>query len=251
MRNLHTYNHSGSELESGASSIGRGNHTQLQAGKLKGAESSIQAHVSDRSFSHESKWSVMLRNLRQGIQFMEKQSSNLHEMESALRLWSDSVRDRDKWVGHACIPETALYLQTILRLSDEKLFNHPLFGSGVEPPIRIHLALRGERITQEINVIPLRNKAGFCALAHSGSGSSPPSPSHFNTCQTEFLNALLQVEQDGDEIKQLIATIHENSLAPLSFTEARTHRSDANSQLPRLFHWASKFFKPWRRAQAY
>lgn len=250
MRNLHTHNHSGLELEGGTSSVGRGHPNQLQAGELIGTVANIQSQSTKRPFSDESKWSVMLRNLRQGIQFTEKQSSNLHEMEHALRLWSESVRDRGRCAASAFVPETALYLQTILRLSEETLFNHPLFGSGVEPPIRIHLALRGERLTQEVHVVPLRNKPGFCSLAHSGSGSSPPTPSHFNTCRTELLNSLLQVEQNADEIKKLSDKIQVNSSSALSFSEPLSCRTDASAQLPRLFHWANKFLKPWRRTQA-
>ena len=254
MRNLHTYNNSGLESEGGAPSIGRGSTlNQLQAGKFKDAVASAKQGNSNRSFSHESKWSVMLNNLRQGLQFIDKQNSNLHEMENSLRLWRGSVIDRDKSTDRAFIPETALYLQTILRLSEEKLFNHPLFGSGVETPIRIHLVLRGERFAQEIPVIPLLNKPGFCALAHSGSGSSPPSATHFNTCETELLNALLQVEQNGDEVRRQMTRIEESSTEILSFSRVRPDlRSGADvTTLPRYLHWISKLFKTWRRTQAY
>jgi len=254
MRNLHTYNNSGLEFEGGAPSIGRGSTlNQLQVGKFKDAVASGKQGNSNRSFSHESKWSVMLSNLRQGIQFIDKQNSNLHEMENSLRLWRGSVIDRDKPTDRAFIPETALYLQTILRLSEEKLFNHPLFGSGVETPIRIHLVLRGERFAQEIPVIPLLNKPGFCALAYSGSGSSPPSPTHFNTCETEFLNALLEVEQNGDEVRRQMTRIEESSAETLTFSRARPDlRSGADvTTLPRYLHWINKLFKSWRRTQAY
>ena len=195
----------------------------------------------------------MLSNLRQGIQFIDKQNSNLQEMENSLRLWRGSVIDRDKSTDRAFIPETVLYLQTILRLSEEKLFNHPLFGSGVETPIRIHLVLRGERFAQEIPVIPLLNKPGFCALAYSGSGSSPPSPTHFNTCETEFLNALLQAEQNGDEVRRQMTRIEESSAETLTFSRARPDPGSGAdvTTLPRYLHWISKLFKSWRRTQAY
>jgi hypothetical protein len=254
MRNLHTYNDSGLELEGGAPSIGRGSTlNQLQAGNFNHTVASAKQVNSNRSFSPESKWSVMLSNLRKGLQFIDKQNSNLHEMENSLRLWRGSVIDRDKSTDRAFIPETVLYLQTILRLSEETLFNHPLFGSGVETPIRIHLVLRGERFAQEIPVIPLHNKPGLCALTHSGSGSSPPSATHFNTCETELLNALLQVEQNGDEVRRQMTRIEESSTEILSFSRVRTDlRSGADvTTLPRYLNWISKLFKSWRGAQAY
>ena len=256
MRNLHTYNSSGLEFEGGAPSIGRGSTlNQLQAGKFKDTAHGAKQGNAKRSFSDESKWSVMLNNLRQGMQFIEKQNSNLHEMENSLRLWRGSVLDRGKSTERFFIPETALYLQTILRLSEEKLFNHPLFGSGVESPIRIHLAMRGERFVQEIPVIPLLNKPGFCALAYSGSGSSPPSTTHFNTCETEFLNALLQAEQNGDEVRRQMIKIEKLSTDTLTLSRVRPDFESSNdtdlTTVPRYLYWISRILKPWRRTQAY
>lgn len=254
MRNLHTHNKSGLGLEGAVSPIGRGNTlNQLQAGNFKGTITSTKHGNTNRSFSHVNKWSVMLNNLRQGLQFIDKQNTNLHEMENSLRLWRGSIIDSDKSTTRTFIPETALYLQTILRLSEEKFFNQKLFGSGVETPIRIHLVLRGDRFAQEIPVVPLLNKPGFCALAHSGRGSSPPSAAHFNTCETEFLNALLQVEQQRDEVRQQITMIEESSSETLTFSLVRPDpRSGANlTVLPRYLTWISKLFKSLRRTEAY
>ena len=254
MRNLHTHNNSGLGFEGAVSSIGRGNTlNQLQAGNFKGTITGTNHDNSNRSFSHLNKWSVMLNNLRQGLQFIDKQNTNLHEMEKSLRLWRGSILDNVKPTTRPFIPETALYLQTILRLSEEKLFNQQLFGSGVESPIRIHLLLRGERFAQEIPVVQLFNKPGFCALAHSGRGSSPPSVAHFNTCETEFLNALLQVEQQRDEVRRQITMIEESSSETLTFSIVRPVRSSGAdlTVLPRYFNWISKLFKSLRRTEAY
>jgi hypothetical protein len=253
MRNLHTSSHSGLEFNGDTSSIGRGSTlNQLQAGKFKDAVASATQGNSNRSFSHESKWSVMLNNLRLGMNFIDKQNSNLHEMENSLRLWRGSLESRAERAAQSFFPETALYLQSILRLSEEKLFNHPLFGSGVEPPIRIHLVLRGERFAQEVSVNPLLNKPGFCALVHSGMGASPPSFTHFDSCETEFLNALLQVRQNGDEITRQMTRIEESSTSSLSFHKVHPNPGPSanNMPLPRLLQWVSKLIKPWRRTQA-
>ena len=252
MRNLHTHNDSGLELGGGASSIGRGNSpVQLQVGKLKGITANPEQLDSNRSFSPESKRAVMLRNLRQGMEFVDKQHANLHEMEHSLRFWRDGVRERDKPLDRTVVPETVLYLQTILRLSEEKLYHHPLFGSGVEQPIRIHLSMRGERFQQEIPVIPLHNRPGFCALAHSGSGRAPPSISHFDACETEFINALLSVEKVANEIRSNMTKIQEFSNAMRPFPEAASPRPEINPHLPKLVQWATRLVMPWRRSQAY
>ena len=250
MRNLHTHNNSDLELGDGTSSIGRGNSpNHLQVGKPKGILTNPEQPDPTRSFSHESKREVMLRNLRQGMKFVDKQHENLLEMEHSLRFWRDGLSDKD--LDRTVPPETVLFLQTILRLSEEKLYNHPLFGSGVEKPIRIHLSMRGERFQQEIPVIPLHNRPGFCALAHSGSGRAPPSSSHFDACETEFLNALLTVEKVANEVRVNMTKIQEFSKAVRPFPEAGPLRTQIYPHLPRLFHWATKLVMPWRRPQTY
>ena len=250
MRNLHTQNDFGLELGHGASSIGRGNSpSQLQVGKLNEITANPGQLDPNRSFSNENKRAVMLRNLRQGMEFVDKQHANLYEMEHSLRFWRDGIRD--KALDRTVPPETVLYLQTILRLSEEKLYHHPLFGSGVEQPIRIHLSMRGERFHQEIPVIPLHNRPGFCALAHSGSGRVPPSTSHFDACETEFLNALLTVEKVANEVRSNMTKIQEFSNAMRPLPEAASQRPEINPHLPKLLHWATKLVMPWRRTRAY
>ena len=250
MRNLHTHNDSGLELGDDTSSIGRGDSpNQFQVGKLKGINTSPEQLDPNRTFSHESKRAVMLRNLRQGMVFVDKQHANLLEMEQSLRFWRDGIRDKP--LDLAVPPETVLYLQTILRLSEEKLYHHPLFGSGVEIPIRIHLSMRGERFQQEIPVIPLHNRPGFCALAHSGSGREPPSSSHFDACETEFLNALLTVEKVANEVRSNMTKIEEFSKTMRPIPETSTLRPEIHPHLPKLVRWATKLVTPWRRSQAY
>ena len=131
----------------------------------------------DRSFSAKSKWSVMIKNLKQGLEFMNKQNSNLNEMEQALARWRMSPEATKPYDELSFSAEAFLYLQTILTLSEEKMFNHPLFGCGVETPIRIHLNLKGKRFIQEVPVVPLLCQPGFSALAHSGGGIRRPSES--------------------------------------------------------------------------
>ena len=101
----------------------------------------------------------MIKNLKQGLEFMNKQNSNPNEMEQALARWRMSPEATKPYDELSFSPETFLYLQTILTLSEEKMFNHPLFGSGFETPIRIHLNLKGERFIQEVPVVPLLEPA--------------------------------------------------------------------------------------------
>ena len=201
MRDFHTHSQPGLELEGGLVPIGRDSTPlSLQVGlDNKGHGHSLCA---GRAFSTESKWSIMLRNLRQGMEYMERQDYNLNEMDRLIRLWRGSLSHRVNSLELSLPPETLLYLQTILRLSEEKLFNHSLFGSGAEPPIRIHLILGGKRFVQEVPVIPLLNKPGFQGLVYSGRSRRSPTRGHFDSCQTEFMNALLEVGKNLDGLRR-------------------------------------------------
>ena len=257
MRTFHTHNQSGLELKGDTASIGRvSSHPLLQAGKLVKHGSEAVLGEKNRPFSCQSKWSVMLKNLSNGLEFMERQNSNLNEMEKNLSHWRNSLPSNSTSGGKPFLPETFLWLQTILALSEEKLFNHPLFGSGFETPIRIHLNLKGERFVQEVPVVPLLNQPGFCALAHSGVSSTRPSDGLFDTCEMEFLNALLVVDRNLEGLRRQLRTIEEGHPratldTPLYGTKKQESSSPSSSGVSRFMNWVNRCIKPWKDAQVY
>ncbi len=254
MRTFHTKYHSGLELQGDVSPIGRGSSPPLlQTGILDHQKISPGKHAG--SFSSQSKWSVMIKNLKHGLAFMNKQNSNLHEMEQTLARWRMSPEATKPYGELSFSPETFLYLQTILTLSEEKMFNHPLFGSGFETPIRIHLNLKGERFIQEVPVIPLLNQPGFCALAHSGGGVRRPSERLFDSCQLEFMNALLSLNQNLDGMKRQLNEIeecHSNSSLGLALVDTRRESSPPTSSgVSRILKWAGRFLKAPKATASY
>ena len=254
MRTFHTKYHSGLELHGDVPPIGRGSSPPLlQTGILDHQKTIHVKH--DRSFSSQSKWSVMIKNLNQGLEFMNKQNSNLHEMEQTLARWRMSPVTTNPNGKLSFSPESFLYLQTILTLSEEKMFNHPLFGSGFETPIRIHLNLRGERFIQEVPVVPLLNQPGFCALAHSGGGVRRPSEKLFDSCQLEFMNALLSLNQNLDGMKRQLNEIeesHSSSSLSLALVDTKTEGSaPTTSGVSRILKWAGRFLKAPKATPSY
>jgi len=226
----------------------------LQAGMPVKAGSGPVPGENNRPFSCQSKWSVMLKNLSHGLEFMERQNSNLNEMEKTLCHWRNTLPCDSTSGEESFLPETFLCLQTILGLSEEKLFNHPLFGSGFETPIRIHLNLKGERFVQEIPVVPLLNQPGFCALAHSGASSSRPTDGLFDTCEMEFVNALLVVDRNLEGLRRQLRTIEEGRPLPtrdipLSRISERESPSPVTSGFNRFMNWVNRCIKPLKGAQ--
>jgi hypothetical protein len=257
MRTFHTHNHSGLELKGDTVSIGRGSsHPLLHAGKLvKHGPSSVPGEK-NRPFYCQSKWSIMLKNLNHGLEFMERQNSNLNEMDKTLSHWRNSLPSDRVSGGKSFSPETFLCLQTILGLSEEKLFNHTLFGCGFESPIRIHLNLKGERSVQEIPVVPLLNQPGFCALAHSGRSSRRPSVGLFDRCEMEFVNALLVVNRNLEGLRRQLRSIEESQPMgalgnPLPRNPKRESPSPGSSGFNRFMDWVNRCIKPWKATPVY
>ena len=253
MRIFHTKHNTGLESQGDLSSVGRESSPPLlQTGILDQHNANFCNH--ERSFSAKSKWSVMIRNLRQGLEFMDKQNDSLNEMEQALTRWRRSPDTTESSDKLSLSPETFLYLQTILNLSEEKMFSHPLFGSGFEPPIRIHLNLNGERFIQEVPVVPLLNQPGFCALVHSGHGVRRPSESLFDTCQLEFVNALLSLNQNLDGMKRQLCEVenrYSSSSLGTVLVDTRTEvLPRATSGFSRILKWANSFLNPPKATQA-
>ena len=251
MRTFHTKHHSGLELKGDTASIGRGSsHSLLQTGipskNVVGGTNLEKA----KTYSCRTKWHAMIKNLNQGLEFMSKQNSNLNEMERALSRWRDMPADSNKTREFSFIPETFLYLQTITALSEECMFNHPLFGSGYETPIRIHLNLKGERFIQEVPVVPLLSQPGFQALAHSGGGTRRPSDTLFDTCGLEFVTLLLTLSKNIDGMKRQLRRVEEcNPVSTLgnSIPESKSETALTSSpQQSRFLNWANWILRPLR-----
>lgn len=256
MRSFHIKQHSGMELKGDSPSIGRGSsHSLLQTGTLcELSAPSLQPLVA-KTFSCKSKWHAMIKNLNQGLEFMGKQNSNLNEMERTLSRWRETPLNPKKTGDFSFAPETFLYLQTILSLAEENMFNHPLFGSGYETPIRIHLNLKGERFIQEVPVVPLLNQPGFQALAHSGSGSSRPSDVLFDSCGMEFLNSLLVLNKNIESMKRqlnLIEDCNPSSFLGVPTSEPNTEKTPTTSpRFSRFLNWANSLIKPLKTQTAF
>jgi hypothetical protein len=251
MRTFHTKHHSGLELKGDAASIGRGSsHSLLQTGIPSKNTAGGTKLEKTKSYSCRTKWHAMIKNLNQGLEFMSKQNSNLNEMERALSRWRDTPLTSKKTGDFSFVPESFLYLQTILALSEERMFNHPLFGSGYETPIRIHLNLKGERFIQEVPVVPLLNQPGFQALAHSGGDSRRPSDILFDSCGLEFVTSLLKLNKNIDGMKRQLRLVEEcNPISTLgnSVSKTKNHVSPAPPpQFSRFLNWANWILRPLR-----
>jgi hypothetical protein len=187
----------------------------------------------------------MIQNLNSGLEYTRKQDANLNEMESFLRAWRGSLFARNVIHDTNLHAAGLLYLPGILKLSEEKLFGHPLFGNGIERPIQVHLKLFEARFVEEIPVLPLLIQPGFSALAHSGMASSPPSQEVFDLCEMEFLNGLLEINKAHRSLERQLSAISEHQgklkINHIPGSAGNSSRSlEQRSAFHRIINWFSK-----------
>ena len=163
---------------------------------------------SEKVFSSVSRQSVMIKNLRLGINFKEEQNRTLCEINQNLShilpyIHSSPPSDNDGW---------KLYLDSISHLTEKTYSNFPLFGHGFDPPIRVHLIKNGKALTFEFTICTLLKSLPFQSLLHSSVGSNLPSRRLLDDCVKSVLEEMLLVTKEKDKAVQLV-TEYENSLS--------------------------------------
>ena len=151
-------------------------------------------------FSSQSRQSIMVKNLKHGVDYKTKQYEHLSSINDYLNdiiCMGNSRRDSNSssWV---------IYMQAIASMSEANFLNFPLFGYGTEPPIRVHLVLKGTAQIFEFNVSKLLNRPHFKSLVHSGTGMAIPSSKLLHECLKETLDEQLDVSFERMEAKKII-----------------------------------------------
>ena len=163
---------------------------------------------SDKVFSSVSRQSVMIKNLRLGINFKEEQNRTLCEINQNLShllpyAHSSPPSDNDGW---------KLYLDSISHLTEKTYSNFPLFGHGFDPPIRVHLIKNGKALAFEFTICTLLKSLSFQSLLHSSVGSNLPSKRLLDDCVKSVLEEMLLVTKEKDKAVQLVSE-YENCLS--------------------------------------
>ena len=143
MRSFHTHTNCEASSLFGSDLIGRSTG-QLVPSQIKKKALPTTNKAKRAGYSSRSKLEVMADNLRDGLQYVRKQTDNLEAMDQAVGLLREEYRKKTNLHTSPVSrlrPEILLHHQALNNLSAETLFGHPLFGYGFENPIRIHLKL--------------------------------------------------------------------------------------------------------------
>ena len=202
MRSFHTKTHSEASGLSGSDPIGRSTGQLVPSQINKKALPATNAEKR-AGYSCRSKLEVMADNLRDGLQYVRKQTGNLEAIDQAVGLLREEYRKEIRLHTTPVSrlrPEILLHHQALNNLSSETLFGHPLFGYGFENPIRIHLKLGCLTRAYSIPISPLLSSHPLQALLASSSWMEPPGQELFESLGVDLMNFLLTAKKEEDAL---------------------------------------------------
>ena len=197
-------------------------------------------------YSSISRQTVMVKNLKLGIDYKTKQYDHLSSINDYLndiiRL-SNSSRDSNtsSWI---------IYLQSIATISEATYFNLPLFGHGTEPPIRVHLVLKGTPRTFEFHVSELLNRPHFKSFVHSGVGVGAPSCKLLHDCLKESMDEQIKISFERSKAESILKELEVLTINKAKLlSDKPREKTGNNSLLEKLyFHISSQIFQKLRNA---
>ena len=219
MRSIHTHSKINDGLSTGLNPLVRSAELP-DLPNLTGTNDKNRTLSKNGSFSEFTPLQVMRNNLSNARKFISKQKENLYGINDNLNLMQHSLRATRHDVSRQSIkfPNHRIYLHALFELSHEHFMNHPLFGDGSDPPLRMHFKIKGNEITHPVPIYPLFNSASFLGILHSGHLPAPPSPSTFNSSIADVLQFILENETETSKLLDLNETL-ENPRFPLSVSE--------------------------------
>lgn len=220
MRSFHTHTQGEVPGSFGSDLIGRSTG-QLVPSQIK-KKAPPTTNISKRSgYSSRSKLEVMADNLRNGLQYVRKQTDNLEAIDQAVGLLREEYRRKTSLHTSSVSrlrPEILLHHQALNNLSAETLFGHPLFGYGFENPIRIHLKLGSLTKAHSIPISALLSSHPLRALLASSRWMEPPGQGLFESLGVDLMNFLLTAKKEEDaldrQIQELLEYGHGRSRLP-------------------------------------
>jgi hypothetical protein len=188
-------------------SLSRSNKVKLPSDDISiGNSQQIQ---DGRSFSSQSRQDVMQRNLKSGLEYIDKQRENLSEIGNIIDTWRFSMERETRERRHFAFNHlrNVIYIDPITKLVEERFHNRLLFGDGSESAIRIHLMIEGRRHEFHLKVVPLLIDPGFQAVMHSGSSNDYPSGPVFDQCCTHIINCMLNIEHNRADLNEMYSIV--------------------------------------------
>ena len=171
---------------------------------------STHSRVAPRDpLSQVTKFDVMLRNLGTCQDYIKKQNVTLSEINNVL----ESMRLENCFDGRqpneAIHSRNLIFIDTLNQMSMDSHSGVPLFGITDDPPIRIHLSVKGNQDVFNLRSLPLLSAPAFSSLIRSGFGNQNLTLQFFNEIMQEVLSLMILTDRNLTRVSNLITNINE------------------------------------------
>jgi len=205
-----------------------------------------------RAFSVTTRQSVMRKNSRDVSAFMDRQQLVIKQLIQSLQIY---IGYREQLVGDFDITKSpsswSVYLMHAQALQsgiNETFKGKPLFGDGVQPPIRIHLEQNGVMQKFDLPDPCFSACLSIQSFLAGVAGHKLPSVKLGNACMAELFNALMEVQHGRERLSALSKEMDRKasrlSARSLKFVQPKNH-SSRHSWRDRFRH---KFYSLFRLA---
>ena len=197
-------------------------------------------------YSSKSRQTVMVKNLKLGIDYKTKQYNHLSSINDYLNdIIRLNISSRDSYSS-----SWVIYLQSIATVSEATYLNFPLFGNGTEPPIRVHLVLKGTPRTFEFHISELLNRPHFKSFVYSGVGVGAPSCKLLHDCLKETMDEQLKILFERSKAESILKELEVLTINKAKLLSNKPgEKTGNNSLLEKLyFHISSQIFQKLRNA---
>jgi len=198
----------------------------------------------ERSFSQRSRQSVMKDNHRDAFAFMDQQTKVLKDLIKQFQVYTGyreqlpidfpSSQYPDAWSVYL------MHAQAVQETISSRYLGKLLFGNGAQPPVRMHLDVKGKVEPFDLPDPTLLSMVSIRAFLAGVSDHRLPSVELGNACMAELLNALVEVQQGKEKLSKVSSPLV--STQPPSRRVIQTHAIS-----PQPITWVSKVVNSVRK----
>jgi hypothetical protein len=172
------------------------------------------SRVQRSSFSQRSRQSVMKDNFRDAFAFMDQQAKVIKSLIKQFQIFTGYREQLPRDFSSSQYPDAwSVYLmhaQAVQESMTSCFRGKALFGNGAQPPVRMHLEVKGKVQPFDLPDPTLLSMVSVRAFLSGVSDHRLPSVEVGNACMAELLNALVEIQQGKESLSRVASNLENN-----------------------------------------
>ena len=170
--------------------------------------------IQKSSFSQRSRQSVMKDNFRDAFAFMDQQARVIKSLIKQFQIFTGYREQLPRDFSSSQYPDAwSVYLmhaQAVQGSMTSCFQGKALFGNGAQPPVRMHLEVKGKVEPFDLPDPILLSMVSVRAFLSGVSDHRLPSVEMGNACMAELLNALVEIQQGKENLSRVASKLANN-----------------------------------------